>query len=86
MFQLASNSDNLSLEKTNSPTVRSVTGTKQIQAKMVLELMSIDRECGEVVMDAWKTMVATTTKRDKNVQFDNLEEYVDYRIIDTGAP
>ncbi|KAF7586323.1 hypothetical protein BBP40_009070 [Aspergillus hancockii] len=31
-------------------------------------------------------MVATTAKQDKTHIFSNLEEYVDYRIIDTGAP
>lgn len=63
-----------------------MTGTKQIQAKMILELMAIDAECAEVVIDAWRTMVATTTKRDKTRLFKNMDEYVNYRIIDTGAP
>jgi ophiobolin F synthase len=53
---------------------------------MIMELLSIDKPCAEVVIDAWKTMIATTAKLDKTRVFSNLEEYVPYRIIDTGAP
>lgn len=53
---------------------------------MLLELLSIDAACAEIVIDSWKTMVSTTAKQDKSRVFRNLEEYVDYRIIDTGAP
>jgi ophiobolin F synthase len=66
--------------------VRSVIGTKQIQSKMIMELLSIDPHCAEVVVDSWKTMIKTTAQLDKDRMFDDLEEYVDYRIIDTGAP
>lgn len=66
--------------------MRSITGTKQIQSKMLLELLSVDTHCAEVVIDAWKTMIDTTAKQDKTRTFSDLEEYVDYRIIDTGAP
>lgn len=52
---------------------------------MLLQLLSIDAPCAEVVIDSWKTMVSTTTKQDKSRIFENLDEYVDYRIIDTGA-
>lgn len=53
---------------------------------MLLELLSIDAPCAEVVIESWKTMVATTAKQDKTRPFENLQDYVDYRIIDTGAP
>ncbi|KAE8152335.1 isoprenoid synthase domain-containing protein [Aspergillus avenaceus] len=78
--------DDIGLDETEYRTVRSVSGTKQIQSKMMLELLSIDASCAQVVFDSWKTMIATTAKQDKTRLFDNLEEYVDYRIIDTGAP
>lgn len=78
--------DNIALDETEYRTVRSVLGTKQIQSKMLLELLSIDAACAEIVIDSWKTMVSTTAKQDKSRVFRNLEEYVDYRIIDTGAP
>lgn len=86
MFQLDVNTDNLVLDETEYRTVRSTTGTKQIQSKMLLELLSVDPLCANVVIEAWKKMVETTATRDKTCIFDNMEDYVDYRIIDTGAP
>ncbi|KAL4758128.1 isoprenoid synthase domain-containing protein [Aspergillus foveolatus] len=78
--------DNVGLDETQYRTVRSVLGTKQIQSKMLLELLSIDAPCAEVVIDSWKTMISTTAKQDKNRVFRNLDEYIDFRIVDTGAP
>lgn len=80
------NTDDIALDETEYRTVRSVTGTKQIQSKMLLDLLSIDPACAEVVIDSWKTMINTTAKQDKTRACSNLEEYVDYRIVDTGAP
>ncbi|KAG2026212.1 hypothetical protein GB937_001719 [Aspergillus fischeri] len=80
------NADNIGLDETEYRTVRSTLGTKQIQSKMIMELLSIDKLCAEVVIDAWKTMISTTAMLDKTRPFSSLEEYVDYRIIDTGAP
>ena len=53
---------------------------------MLLELLSIDKPCADVVIGAWKEMVATTAHHEKTSLFENIEDYVDYRIIDTGAP
>ncbi|KAJ5116916.1 Variediene synthase [Penicillium angulare] len=83
---LDAGTDGLVLSETDYRTVRSSTGTKQIQSKMLLELLSIDKPCAEVVIDSWKEMVATTAARDKSCIFNGLEDYVEYRIIDTGAP
>ncbi|KAI2821706.1 hypothetical protein CBS133816_9483 [Aspergillus niger] len=80
------NTDDIALDETEYRTVRSVTGTKQIQSKMLLDLLSIDPACAEVVIDSWKIMINTTAKQDKTRACSNLEEYVDYRIVDTGAP
>ncbi|KAJ5202050.1 uncharacterized protein N7498_006713 [Penicillium cinerascens] len=78
--------DNITLSETDHRAVRSTTGTKQIQSKMLLKLLSIDKPCAEVVITSWKEMVATTASRDKSCIFDNIEDYVNYRIFDTGAP
>jgi hypothetical protein len=56
-----------------------------MQAKMILELTKTDGACVSRVMDVWKTMIATTL-RDQTTDFSSLEEYVEYRIVDTGAP
>lgn len=85
-MQLNPRADNVGLDETEYRTVRSVIGTKQIQSKMIMELLSIDPRCAEVVVDSWKTMIKTTAQLDKDRMFDNLEEYVNYRIVDTGAP
>lgn len=74
------------MSETDYRTVRSATGTKQIQSKMLLELLAVDKPCAEVFIDSWKEMVATTASRDKSCLFATLDDYVDYRIIDTGAP
>ena len=66
--------------------LRSVVGSKQIQSKMMLEMLSVDPECANAAIDAWRVMVDTTSKRDKTIPFTNMEDYIDYRIVDTGAP
>jgi hypothetical protein len=58
---------------------------QQIQAKMILNLTKFDAACTQRVMDVWKTMISTTL-REKDKSFSTLEEYVDFRIVDTGAP
>jgi len=60
-------------------------GRKQIEAKMALKLELTDKKCAERVMRVWKEMISTTL-RDKDREFRSLEEYVEFRIIDTGAP
>jgi len=52
---------------------------------MMTQLSSMDRACAERVKRVWKEMLSTTL-RDKDKVFDSLEKYVDFRIIDTGAP
>ena len=66
--------------------LRSMIGSKQIQSKMILELMSIDSACAQVCIDAWKTMIDTTSRRNKDEPFTSMEEYIEYRIVDCGAP
>lgn len=49
------------------------------------QLASVDKACTERVKRVWKEMI-TTTLSDKDKQFASLDEYVDFRIVDTGAP
>jgi hypothetical protein len=51
----------------------------------MLQLTSTDKVCAERVMDVWRTMLATT-RADKCKDFATLGEYLDFRIVDTGAP
>jgi hypothetical protein len=64
----------------------SVAGAKQIQAKMALNLTKADKVCADKVLKIWENMATTTAQRDRTELFKGLEEYIDYRIIDTGAP
>jgi hypothetical protein len=77
--------DEFSLGEREMATTNVKTGRKQIQAKMMLQLNATDKACAARVMDAWKTMLSTTL-RDKARDFVDLEDYLDFRIIDTGAP
>lgn len=65
---------------------RAKTGSKIMQEKMVNELMRIDPACAAVCVQAWKEMVDTTSKRDKDKMFTSMDDYLEYRMIDTGAP
>ena len=79
------NSEAFGLGGHHSFKLRSVVGSKQIQSKMMLEMLSVDPECANAVIDAWRVMVDTTSKRDKTIPFINMEDYINYRIVDTGA-
>lgn len=52
---------------------------------MMTQLTATDKACAQRVKRVWQEMLSTTL-RDKDRQFMSLEDYVDFRIIDTGAP
>lgn len=52
---------------------------------MMLKLFSTDEQCAQRVKRVWKEMI-NTTLRCKDDSFNTLEDYVNFRIIDTGAP
>jgi hypothetical protein len=60
-------------------------GRKQIQAKMMMQLTAVDEERAKHVERKWREMIATTL-RYKDTHFDTLAKYVEFRIVDTGAP
>ncbi|KAK3331321.1 isoprenoid synthase domain-containing protein, partial [Apodospora peruviana] len=60
-------------------------GRKQLQSKMILQLMRTDNVCTRRIMDKWTTMLSTTITH-KSDRFSSLEEYLEFRITDTGAP
>jgi hypothetical protein len=60
-------------------------GKTQIQAKIMTQLTSTDKLCTQRLKKVWGEML-TTTVRDKDGDFASLEEYIDFRIVDTGAP
>src|SRR6201996_2916112 len=67
--------DDFGMRGHQSSELRSMVGSKQIQSKMMLELLSVDPECANAVIDAWKIMVDTTAKRDKTIPDASMDEY-----------
>lgn len=59
-------------------------GKKQIQAKLLLEMMAIDRERAITATKAWAKFVELASGRQHHVRFATLEEYFPYRILDVG--
>lgn len=59
-------------------------GRKQIQAKLLLEMMAIDRERAITATKAWAKFVELASGRQHYVRFRTLEEYFPYRILDVG--
>lgn len=51
----------------------------------MIQLNSTDKVCAQRVKYAWATQIATAL-RDKKREFTSLEEYVEFRNVDTGAP
>ena len=59
-------------------------GKKQIQSRMLLEMISIDRERALTTMKAWARFVELASGRQHHTHFATLEEYIPYRVIDVG--
>jgi hypothetical protein len=48
-------------------------------------LLQTDEICAKRIAKVWKEMIATTM-RDKRVDFQSIEDYLEFRMVDTGAP
>ncbi|KUL83692.1 hypothetical protein ZTR_07521 [Talaromyces verruculosus] len=59
-------------------------GKKQIQSKLLLEMVAIDRECALVTMKAWARFLEVGSSRQHDTRFTSLETYLPYRIMDVG--
>ncbi|KAF3925762.1 Dimethylallyltranstransferase [Dactylellina cionopaga] len=59
-------------------------GLKQIQAKILLTMNKVDPVITEGFINAWEQMINTTVQ-DKDRDFDSLDDYLRFRVIDTGA-
>ncbi|EKG20455.1 Polyprenyl synthetase [Macrophomina phaseolina MS6] len=70
------------METGPTTSVNSNTGAKQVMAKLALQLLSIDPVCAGNVMKAWKEWAAGFAKPRR---FDSIEQYIDYRLVDSGA-
>ena len=59
-------------------------GKKQIQAKMLSEMMALDKDRALTTMKAWAKFVETASGRQHHTHFATLDEYIPYRVIDVG--
>ena len=57
---------------------------KQIQSKMLLEMLSLDKERALTTMKAWAKFVELASGRRHHTHFATLDEYIPYRVIDVG--
>jgi hypothetical protein len=59
-------------------------GKRKIQANMLLEMLSLDRERALTMVKAWATFVELAASRQHHTHFQSLAEYIPYRILDVG--
>lgn len=64
----------------------SILGAKQLQSRIIVELLNIDEACGKLMIDTWKTLLSTARSLKENQHYKNLDEYIPYRILDVGGP
>nr|POE90124.1 fusicoccadiene synthase [Quercus suber] len=59
-------------------------GAKQIQGNILTEMIAIDRERAITTMKLWQQYVRTVSSRQRSQPFNDLKEYLPYRISDAG--
>lgn len=57
----------------------------QVQAKIVLDLLALDREKAELILTTWKDFVASSSSREQPQEFREFEEYISYRLRNGGV-
>lgn len=57
---------------------------QRIRSQILAEMAAIDPERALTCMKAWATYVQQATSRPRSIPFATLEEYLPYRIIDSG--
>ena len=58
---------------------------KQLQAKVAVELLKVDRELGNECIRLWDQFGDTLLKL-KSWNFESLDEYLEHRILDAECP
>jgi hypothetical protein len=80
-MQMDPQSDGLILDHSDS-----IVGAKQMNSRIMLELYEIDKSCGKRMIEKWKTGMSITRQLKNERPYSNLEEYIPFRGLDTGAP
>lgn len=58
---------------------------RQLQAKMVMELMEVDKEQAKETLRLWKEMSEVFVQI-RDMEFTVLDNYLKFRVIDAGCP
>jgi hypothetical protein len=75
----------LALTENKESNRRAQSGIRSMHEKIMNQLIQTDETCAKRIAKVWKEMIATTIK-DKSVSFNSIEEYLEFRMVDTGAP
>ncbi|KAF4978237.1 hypothetical protein FZEAL_5342 [Fusarium zealandicum] len=73
-----------SAAKGSARSIKRSTGRKFMMSKMSQEVLSIDREPAAEALALWAEWFDKGAGRQNHTQFDTLDEYLDYRILDVG--
>lgn len=58
---------------------------RQLQAKMVMELMEVDKEQAKETLRLWKEM-SDVFVQIRDMKFTVLDDYLKFRVVDAGCP
>ncbi|EPS36218.1 hypothetical protein H072_10356 [Dactylellina haptotyla CBS 200.50] len=64
---------------------RVLRGTEEIRANLGAKAMQLDPICGKILLDAWKVMLTVSNSHNNRSAFGNYEEYMSWRLVDSGA-
>ncbi len=72
-------------EGAHTGTIKSQKGEEhQIQSKMLLDMLALDRERALITRNAWAKFVEMASGRQHHTRFATPDEYIPYRIMDVG--
>lgn len=58
---------------------------RQLQAKMVMELMEVDKEQAKKCLRLWKEMSEVFVQI-RDMDFTTMDDYLKFRVVDAGCP
>ena len=77
--------DALDPERESTDSTKEYVRDRQLQAKMAVEIMSVDKEMGQEYMHLWKEL-ADSFVAIRDLKFKNIDEYLACRFVDLGCP
>lgn len=77
--------EGLDLDDTEATQTKGHSRRKQLQAKMAVELIELDRPQGLKCLRLWKEM-SDVFVQIRDINFKTLDEYLPFRFVDAGCP